>query len=197
MARPHETRVWRNEVAAMYRGEPHHPVARALPRCCPLQSCEGVTESSRHGHGSGPNRIPLRGAEPYCHRVASVVDCFGGISLSEPSTMESRPFGMALQLTNIPDVGEDARRDRIICVGRNCTLRCPVTTNRAGARNGNFRRLMEFQIEARLGYYRAAFASSCRRPQDAARGDRLAGSIRTMLEEIRDGGCRVLVQRTR
>jgi phytoene synthase len=61
----------------------------------------------------------------------------------------------------------------------------------------NFRRLIEFQIERALGYYREAFAklpAVDRRAQRA--GIIMAAIYRTLLDEIRRDGCRVLTRRT-
>jgi phytoene synthase len=60
-----------------------------------------------------------------------------------------------------------------------------------------FRRLMDFQVERALGYYREAFSQL---PADDRRAQRtgliMAAIYRTLLEEIRRDGCRVLTRRT-
>ena len=108
-------------------------------------------------------------------------------------------LGMAFQLTNIVrDVGEDARRNRIYLpldeIERHGVSMSDIAQLRE---TGNFRRLIEFQIERALGYYRDAFAklpAVDRRAQRA--GIIMAAIYQTLLDEIRRDGCRVLTQRT-
>jgi len=68
---------WRNEVAAMYRGEPQHPVTRALAA---LLSRFNLPEERLHEIIAGMemdldrNRYSnFEALKLYCHRVASVV----------------------------------------------------------------------------------------------------------------------------
>ena len=61
----------------------------------------------------------------------------------------------------------------------------------------NFRRLMEFQIERALDFYRRAFEQLPAIDRKAQRtGIIMAAIYRTLLEEIRAGGCHVLRERT-
>jgi phytoene synthase len=107
-------------------------------------------------------------------------------------------LGMAFQLTNIiRDVGEDARRNRIYLpldeIERHGVSVADIIQSRE---TDNFRRLMAFQIERALGYYREAFVklpAVDRRAQRA--GIIMAAIYRTLLDEIRRDGCRVLTRR--
>src|SRR5262245_23730417 len=105
---------------------------------------------------------------------------------------------MAFQLTNIiRDVGEDARRDRIYLPLDEIALHGVSVADIASARETeNFRRLMDFQIERALGYYRAAFAKLPPADRKAQRaGIVMAAIYQTLLDEIRADGSRVLTQR--
>ena len=87
---------------------------------------------------------------------------------------------MAFQLTNIiRDVGEDARRNRIYLPLDEIERHGVSVSDIAQLREtGNFRRLIEFQIERALGYYREAFAklpAADRRA--AARGHHHGGDL--------------------
>jgi phytoene synthase len=106
---------------------------------------------------------------------------------------------MAFQLTNIiRDVGEDARRDRIyLPLDEIERYGVSVADIAASRETEGFRRLIEFQIERALGYYRDAFAklpSVDRRAQRA--GIIMAAIYRALLDEIQRDGCRVLTRRT-
>lgn len=196
---------WRNEVAAMYRGEPHHPVARALAALLPRfnlaeerlnEIITGMEMDLDQNRYSDFEALSL-----YCHRVASVVGLLSAeiFGYRNPQTLEyAAHLGMAFQLTNIiRDVGEDARRDRIYLPLDELALHgVPVTDIAQARETDNFRRLMEFQIERALGYYRAAFAKLSPEDRKAQRaGIVMAAIYQTLLEEIRADGCRVLVQR--
>lgn len=197
---------WRNEVAAMYRGEPHHPVARALAALLPRfnlaeerlnEIITGMEMDLDQNRYSDFEALSL-----YCHRVASVVGLLSAeiFGYQNPQTLEyAAHLGMALQLTNIiRDVGEDARRDRIYLPSDELArYGVPVTDIAQARETENFRRLIEFQIERALGYYRAAFAKLAPEDRKTQRaGIVMAAIYQTLLEEIRAGGCRVLVQRT-
>ena len=108
-------------------------------------------------------------------------------------------LGLAFQLTNIiRDVGEDARRNRIYLPLDEMRQHGVSAGEIVSAKEtDNFRQLMEFQIERALGYYRQALAALPavdRRSQRA--GLVMAAIYRTLLDEIRADGCRVLTRRT-
>ncbi len=197
---------WRNEVAATYRGEPQHPVSRAIAALLPrfnlaeerlYEIIAGMEMDLDHDRYADFDVLKL-----YCHRVAGVVGLLSAeiFGYQNPRSLEyAADLGMAFQLTNIiRDVGEDARRGRIY-LPLDELAQHGVTVNDIGEarETENFRRLMEFQIERALGYYRAAFAKLPPEDRKAQRaGIVMAGIYQTLLEEIRADGCRVLVQRT-
>ena len=197
---------WRGQVAALYGGQPEHPVAQALA---------SVVKSFRVPHeqlqeiidGMEMDLTQRRYAnfaalQVYCHRVASVVGLLSAeiFGYEDPRTLDyAEKLGMAFQLTNIiRDVGEDARRDRLYLpldeVARHNVSVADIMHARAG--NG-FQQLMQFQIERALGYYRDAFAALPAVDRKAQRpGLVMAAIYQTVLAEIRADGMPVLTHRT-
>jgi len=137
----------------------------------------------------------------YCHRVASVV---GNVSAEifghqDRQTLDyASDLGLAFRLTSIiRDVGEDARRNRIYLpldeIARHGVSESDILEARE---TDGFRRLMEFQIERALGYYRDTIAKLPAIDRRAQRPGLVMASIyQTMLDEIRRDGCRVLTRR--
>jgi phytoene synthase len=196
---------WRKEVAAIYHGEPQHPVARALSAALPrfnlpeerlLEIISGMEMDLDYSRYPDFEALNL-----YCHRVASVVGLLSAeiFGYEDRRTLEyAADLGMAFQLTNIiRDVGEDARRDRIYLPLDELARHGVAESDLAQARESeNFHRLMEFQIERALGYYRDAFAKLPPADRKAQRAGLVMAAIyRTLLEEIRVDGCHVLKQR--
>lgn len=197
---------WRKEVASVYQGQPQHPVTRALSEIAGkfnlqeqhLQEIiDGMEMDLEY------NRYPdFEALKLYCHRVASVVgllsaEIFG--YQDRRTLLYAADLGMAFQLTNIiRDVGEDARRGRIYLPLDELQQHGVSIADILQAREtDNFRRLMEFQIHRALGFYERAFAqlpAADRKPQRA--GIIMAAIYRTVLEEIRADGYRVLTHRT-
>lgn len=196
---------WRQELAAAYHGAPQHPVARALAEVAPrFNLAEARLNEIIDGMQMDLelNRYPgFEALRLYCHRVAGVVGLLSAeiFGYQDRRTLEyAADLGMAFQLTNIiRDVGEDARRNRIYLpldeIERHGVSVADIIQSRE---TGNFRRLMAFQIERALGYYREAFVklpAVDRRTQRA--GIIMAAIYRTLLDEIRRDGCRVLTRR--
>jgi phytoene synthase len=196
---------WRQEVAAAFHGSPQHPVARALAEVSgrfdlPEARLNDIIDGMQMDLDR--NRYPsFDELQPYCHRVAGVVGLLsaGIFGYRDTATLDyAATLGTAFQLTNIiRDVGEDARRNRIYLpldeLARHGVSESDILQARE---TGGFRALMEFQIERALGYYRDAFArlpAADRRSQRA--GIVMAAIYRTLLEEIRRDGCRVLTRR--
>jgi 15-cis-phytoene synthase len=196
---------WRNELAAAFHGAPQHPVARALAEIAPRYNLsearlneivDGMEMDLRHNRYADFEALKL-----YCHRVASVVGLLSAeiFGYQDRGTLEyAANLGMAFQLTNIiRDVGEDARRDRIYLPLDEIACHGVGVPDILQARQtDSFRRLMEFQIERALGYYRSAFdklPAIDRRAQRA--GIIMAAIYQATLDEIRRDGCRVLTQR--
>lgn len=196
---------WRQEVAKVYDGGAQHPVARALAEFTGrfdlqqerLQEIIDGMEMDLD-HNRYPDFATLR---RYCHRVAGVVGLLSAeiFGYQDPRTLDyAAELGIALQLTNIiRDVGEDARRGRIYLPLDELEQHEVKAADILAAReNQNFRRLMEFQIQRAQDCYRRALATlpaTDRRAQRA--GLVMAAIYRTLLEEIRADGCRVLTQR--
>ena len=197
---------WRQELAAVFHGTPQHPVARALADVVPrynlaearlaeiIDGMEMDLDYNRY-----PDFPTLR---QYCHRVAGVVGLLSAeiFGYQDRRTLDyATNLGLAFQLTNIiRDVGEDARRNRIYLpldeMGRHgVSVEDIVHARETDA----FRRLMDFQIERALGYYQEAFSLLPPVDRRAQRtGIIMAAIYRTLLEEIRRDGCRVLTHRT-
>ena len=196
---------WRTEVDAIYHGTPQHPVARALAAVLPrfrlsqqhlneiINGMEMDLDRDRY-----PDIAALR---EYCHRVAGVVGLLSAeiFGYQDPRTLEyASDLGLAFQLTNIiRDVGEDARRGRIYLpldeMERFGVTQADVLSGREGE---GLRGLIDFQIERALGFYRQALDKLPAIDRAAQRpGIMMAAIYRTLLEEIRADGCRVLRQR--
>ena len=197
---------WRQELAAAFHGNPQHPVARALADVAPrynlaearlaeiIDGMEMDLDYNRY-----PDFPTLR---QYCHRVAGVVGLLSAeiFGYQDRRTLDyAANLGLAFQLTNIiRDVGEDARRNRIYLPLDEIERHGVSVEQIVHARESDaFHRLMDFQIERALGYYRDAFSllpAGDRRSQRT--GIIMADIYRTLLEEIRRDGCRVLTRRT-
>ena len=197
---------WRQELAAAFHGTPQHPVARALAEVAPrFNLAEARLAEIINGMQMDLeyNRYPsFEVLRQYCHRVAGMVGLLSAeiFGFEDPRTLEyAADLGLAFQLTNIiRDVGEDARRDRIyLPLDEIESHGVSVADISASRETESFRRLIEFQIERALGYYRDAFAklpAIDRRAQRA--GIVMAAIYRALLDEIQRDGCRVLTRRT-
>lgn len=197
---------WRQEIGKVYHGQPQHPVARALTEVVgPYHLDESRLQEVIDGmamdleYNAYPDFDALK---VYCHRVAGVVGMLSAeiFGYEDPRTLKyAENLGLAFQLTNIiRDVGEDARRNRIY-VPLHELAQYGVTSDdiAQGRETDNFRKLMDFQIARAHAYYDEAFAKLPAVDRKAQRpGIIMAGIYRTLLEEIRAGGCHVLTQRT-
>lgn len=197
---------WRDEVGKLFDATPQHPVTRALRPAIGsygiekqhmLELIEGMAMDLDY------NRYPdYDTLKVYCHRVAGVVGLMSAsiFGYHNPQTLEyAQELGLAFQLTNIiRDVGEDARRNRIyLPLDELEKFGVPETDVRAARETDAFQKLMTFQIERAMTHYDSAFSKlpvADRKPQ--LPGIIMAGIYRTLLEEIRNDGCRVLKQRT-
>lgn len=196
---------WREEVAQVHAGRPTHPVALALaevkdryrlPQERLQEIIDGMEMDLDHAGYADFQALHL-----YCHRVASVVGLLSAeiFGYRDARTLDyARDLGLAFQLTNIiRDVGEDARRNRIY-LPRDEMQRFGVTVAdiMAARESAGFRQLMEFQIERARGFYTRAFDALPAMDRRAQRAGLVMAAIyRTLLDEIRADGCRVLTQR--
>ena len=114
---------WRDEIDALFAGQPRQLVARALSRAdAATTSCAAriFSPSSTawrwmRARTSAPPTSPT--LDLYCDRVASAVGHLSVRVFGDPSPAAAprrRSLGRALQLTNIlRDLDEDARRGRL------------------------------------------------------------------------------------
>lgn len=197
---------WRSEIANLYAGNPQHPVTQALAEAVRdynlaeehfLEIIDGMEMDLDQNRYRDFKELQL-----YCYRVASVVGLLSAsiFGYSDRRTLKyAHDLGLAFQLTNIVrDVGEDARRGRIYLPQDELAQHGVSDADILNCREGeNVRRLLEFQIDRAQDYYRRAFEEL----PEADRRDQRTGLVmaaiyRTLLDEIRAGGCeKVLNQR--
>jgi phytoene synthase len=197
---------WRTEIADLFAGHPHHPVALALQPHIAVygldaarlnEIIDGMEMDLVHHRYADFDALRL-----YCHRAAGVVGQLSAsiFGFTNPATLEyAESLGIAFQLTNIVrDVGEDARRGRVYLPADELARFGLAAEDLLALRGGEpFQRLMAFQADRAEQYYDRAFASLApedRRNQRA--GLIMAAIYRTLLHEIRREGFRVLEQRT-
>lgn len=197
---------WREEVGKLYAGKPQHPVTQALAPALAtydiqqqhmLELIDGMAMDLEYNRYPDFDTLKL-----YCHRVAGVVGLMsaGIFGYSDKQTLAYAPeLGLAFQLTNIiRDVGEDARRNRIyLPLDELQRFGVAEADIQAARESESFQKLMAFQIDRALGHYDSAFSKlpDCDRKAQIP-GVIMAAIYRTLLEEIRADGCRVLKQRT-
>ena len=197
---------WRTEVADLFAGHPHHPVARALQPH--LATCHiDAARLNEIIDGMEMDLVQHRYADfdalrLYCHRVAGVVGQLsaGIFGYANPSTLEyAESLGIAFQLTNIlRDVGEDARRGRVYLPADDLARYGVTVEDILAARmTEGFRALMAFEADRAEACYEQAFARLAPEDRRAQRpGLIMAAIYRTLLTEIRREGFEVLDRRT-
>ncbi len=197
---------WREELARAYRGGAQHPVARALSEIVgPYDLREEELREVIEGMAMDLeyNAYPdFEALKVYCHRVAGMVGILSAkvFGYTDARTLEfAADLGLAFQLTNIiRDVGEDARRNRIY-LPLHELAEYGVTADEIaqGRETENFHKLMDFQIARANRHYDQAYAKLPAADRKAQRpGLVMAAIYRTLLEEIRRDGSRVLTTRT-
>ena len=197
---------WREDVAKIYHGRPQHPVSLALADVVgPYQLEEARLADIIDGmqmdldYNAYPDFDALKA---YCHRVAGVVGMLsaGIFGFEDRRTLDyATDLGIAFQLTNIiRDVGEDARRNRVYLPLHELAQSGVTTEDIAqGRQTEAFEKLMAFQIARAESWYEQAFSKLPAVDRKAQRpGIVMAAIYRTLLEEIREDGCRVLSQHT-
>lgn len=200
---------WRQEIVSVFSEEhgkePSHPVAKALVSVVKtinlsagqlIEIIDGMEMDLDYNRYADFSTLKL-----YCHHVAGVVgqlsaEIFG---YHNRQTLEyAHNLGLAFQLTNIiRDVGEDARRNRIY-LPEDELVQFGVSSEDIlySRESDNFRRLIEFQIKRAETYYIQAFSAlPIEDRKNQLPGLIMAAIYRTLLEEIKDGGCQVLRQR--
>jgi phytoene synthase len=197
---------WRGEVAALFDGEPTHPVTRALLPF--IDAPFGITRERLLAILDGmemdlrQNRyLDFAALKRYAHLVAGVV---GEISAavfgySDPRTLEfAGRLGLALQLINvIRDVGDDARRGRIyLPVDELQRFGVRAADLLSGRYVDGFVPLMRFQAERARAAYREALELLPPADRRAQRPGLIMGAIyATLLDEIERENFQVLHQR--
>lgn len=196
---------WRGEIASVYGGQTHHPVAQALAEAnktfsLPRDKLNEIIEGMEMDLEQ--NRYPdFSALSLYCHRVAAVVGELSAaiFGYSDHRTLDyARNLGMAFQLTNIiRDVGEDARRDRIyLPLDELARFGVSVSDILGRRETPQFKQLVAFQMQRAQDYYERAFDSLPPADRNSQRAGLIMAAIyRALLGEIKNDGSRVLTQR--
>jgi phytoene synthase len=197
---------WRAEVANLYRGDPQHPVTRAL-----LPFIGEYSLSREHLNEiidgmemdlTQTRYLDWAALERYCHRVSGVVGLLAAriFGYRDARTLEyARDLGIAFQLTNIiRDVGEDARKNRIyLPMDELKRFGVPAADILNARETPQFNALIRFQDERARGWYAKAFAALPAVDRRVQRpGLIMAAIYQALLDEIGSDGFRVLSRRT-
>ena len=197
---------WRAEVANLYRGNPQHPVTRALAPfigeySLPQEQLNEIIDGMEMDL-TQTRYLDWPALERYCHRVAGVVGLLAAriFGYRDARTLEyARNLGIAFQLTNIiRDVGEDARKNRIyLPMDELKRFDVPAADILIARETPQFNALMRFQDERARGWYGTAFAALPAVDRRAQRpGLIMAAIYKALLDEIRRDGWHVLSRRT-
>jgi phytoene synthase len=196
---------WRSEVANLYRGNPQHPVTKALLPFIEKYSLSkenlGEIIDGMEMDLTQTRYLDWPGLERYCYLVAGVVGLLaaGIFGYRDSRTLEyARSLGIAFQLTNIiRDVGEDARKNRIyLPMDELKRFEVPAADILNARETPQFRALMKFQDARARSYYDKALAALPAEDRRAQRpGLIMAAIYKALLEEIERDGFRVLTQR--
>ncbi|MEI7842618.1 MAG: presqualene diphosphate synthase HpnD [Gallionellaceae bacterium] len=196
---------WRNEVAAVYGGQPQHPVTQAL---VPIVKQYNMSQEHLLEIIDGmemdldqPRYADFKSLQLYCYRVASVVglltvEIFG---YTDRQTLKyAHDLGIAFQLTNIiRDVGEDARRNRIyLPLDELKQFGVTEADILNSLETESFQKLMAFQIERAQRFYQQALGHLPAVDRKAQRtGIIMAEIYQATLNEVIASGCHVLKER--
>jgi 15-cis-phytoene synthase len=196
---------WRNEVAAMYKGEPTHPVTQALQ---PHLAAYGLEQQHLQAIIDGMEMdldqtryLDYAALQKYCWHVASVVGILSAriFGYTHEDTLKyAEKLGLAFQLTNIiRDVGEDARKGRIYLPINELQQFDVKAAEILNAKHSErFEALMRFQAERAQKAYDEAMALLPKADRRAQRPGLMMSAIyRTVLDEIQRDGYHVLNQR--
>ncbi|HWI98883.1 MAG TPA: presqualene diphosphate synthase HpnD [Burkholderiales bacterium] len=197
---------WRAEVANLYRGNPQHPVTRALAPfigeySLPQEQLNEIIDGMEMDL-TQTRYLDWPALERYCHRVAGVVGLLAAriFGYRDARTLEyARNLGIAFQLTNIiRDVGEDARKNRIyLPMDELKRFDVPAADILIARETPQFNALMRFQDERARGWYGTAFAALPAVDRRAQRpGLIMAAIYKALLDEIVRDDFRVLSRRT-
>ncbi|MBL8374043.1 presqualene diphosphate synthase HpnD [Accumulibacter sp.] len=197
---------WRRELASIDGGQPQHPVTQALQAASaefnlPQEQLQEIVDGMEMDLQQS-RYLDFKALSLYCYRVAGVVGLLAAEIFGYQDRRTQRyahDLGLAFQLTNIiRDVGEDARMGRIyLPIDELQRFEVPAADILNARHSDNFRRLMDFQVERAESYYAQAIDALPAADRRAQRpGLVMAAIYRTLLDEIKRDGCRVLTQRT-
>jgi phytoene synthase len=196
---------WRAEVANLYRGNPQHPVTRALlpfiqEYSLPQEHLNEIIDGMEMDL-TQTRYLDWPALERYCYRVAGVVGLLAAriFGYRDTRTLEyARHLGIAFQLTNIiRDVGEDARKNRIyLPMDELKRFEVPAADILNARETPQFNALIRFQDERARSWYDKALAALPAQDRRAQRpGLIMAAIYRALLDEIGRDGFRVLSRR--
>jgi phytoene synthase len=196
---------WRAEVANLYRGNPQHPVTRALlpfiqEYSLPQEHLNEIIDGMEMDL-TQTRYLDWPALERYCYRVAGVVGLLAAriFGYRDTRTLEyARHLGIAFQLTNIiRDVGEDARKNRIyLPMDELKRFEVPAADILNARETPQFNALIRFQHERARSWYDKALAALPAQDRRAQRpGLIMAAIYRALLDEIGRDGFRVLSRR--
>lgn len=162
--------IWKSNLQNLYENKEQRPKSEdqkavflawndllktyKIPQNFPLELIEGVLMDTHIKRYETFDELYI-----YCYRVASTVGLMSSeiLGYSEKIALEyAEKLGIAMQLTNIlRDVKEDAERGRIYLPLEDL-LKFNVSEQQIleGKFDGNFRKMMQFQIERARNYYR-------------------------------------------
>jgi phytoene synthase len=196
---------WRAEVANLYRGNPQHPVTRALlpfiqEYSLPQEHLNEIIDGMEMDL-TQTRYLDWPALERYCYRVAGAVGLLAAriFGYRDARTLEyARHLGIAFQLTNIVrDVGEDARKNRIyLPMDELKRFEVPAADILNARETPQFNALIRFQHERARSWYDKALAALPAQDRRAQRpGLIMAAIYRALLDEIGRDGFRVLSRR--
>ncbi|AGA33186.1 squalene synthase HpnD [Thioalkalivibrio nitratireducens DSM 14787] len=198
---------WRDELDALFRGEPRHPITRALQphletRNLAREYFDEIVDGMQMDldYDAYPDFAAL---SLYCYRVAGVVGLLSAeiFGYSDRRTLKyAHDLGMALQLTNIlRDVHEDAVRGRVyIPLDELERFGVDPREFRDNITRDSHRALFAHQAQRARRFYARAEEQLPAADRHAQRPGLIMGAIyRALLEEIERDGFRVLEYRVR
>jgi len=196
---------WKNEIDALYKHAPQHPVTRALqtalrhydlPQEQFHEIIDGMLMDTEQVQYESFKSLAL-----YCYRVAAVVGLLAAeiFGYQDRRTLKyAHDLGIAFQLTNIlRDIGEDARHGRVYLPQDE--LSQFGVSNRdilQGKTSEQFIQLMQFQAQRARQYYESAYAHLPEADRYSQRAGIIMSAIyQNTLQEITNDGFRVLQHR--
>jgi 15-cis-phytoene synthase len=214
---------WRNEIAALFAGNPNHKVTQALKphlEICQIDQPRLIEIIDGMQMDLTQTRyLDFAGLRLYCHRVAGVVGSLAADIFSSKQAIAPSPappsnslreyaekLGLAFQLTNIiRDVGEDARRGRIYLPiedlqNFDVTAAQVLATIKMDAEvTPRFQALMKFETERARQTYKLAFDALKKCGNEVVREQRaglmMAAIYLATLKEVELDGFKVLQHR--